>query len=457
LIPFLSRVAIIASLILLAGSAPPVRAAGPETLADSTEAENWTLANGLQVVTRHVPRARGIAVVMCYRIGSASDPAGHEGESALLAELQYRGGSTDSPERSREELTILRPLGWNLKVTPYLCHLAEIATPAQFPGMLHQIASRTRGVTVSEALLQSAVREVKRDLADNYGGSVERALYYDVRGLATGIEPAGLNRYATGKGIEGISVREAQQRLQSVFTPANAVLSLAGNLSGYDVHRLVEREFAGIPAGNALPRPKGQTLKKGVYRLTAPNLPIAVGAIGVLGPALDDTLHPSFTLHALLMGSFCRGRWGPTDPPLTTRFDFSPLDDPEVVRFYPPISPDPKNTVVVVEELHYTLAEVPVQLERNAYVDALDNVAWMLGGAMPDFLVRRMQREPGALYTLASGMGARAQWGDEAFWSEYRRRFDASAGRDLPIWRNYFGALDHIVQLRLVPETAAAK
>lgn len=452
------RAAVLATLpLMLLVHANAASAAPPELLSDSTVTESWSLSNGLRVVTRHVPRARGIAIVVSYRTGNSDDPKGHEGRAALLAELQFRGSAPESPERSREELVILRPLGWNLKVTPYLVHLAEIASPQQFPGVLHQVASRARGVTISEAVFQSAVRDVKRDLAENYGGSFDRALYYNVRALATGLDATALQRYVSGKGVESISLREAQQELRTAFTPANAVLSLAGNLAGFDLHRLIDREFASIPGGNDLPPLAGKPLKSGDYRLSAPKLPYPVGAIGLLGPALTDTLHPSFTLHALMIGSFCRGRWGPADPPLTGRFDFSPLDDPEVARLYPPVSRDPATKSPVLEELHYTLAEVPVQTDRESFADGLENMAWMLGGPMPFGLVKRMVKEPGALYTLASGMAARAHWGDETFWSDYRRRFDEAAGRDLAHWRVHFGNPERMVQLRLVPETAAAK
>lgn len=453
-----ARMAITVSMLsLLLFAARPSAGSAPEVLSDSTTVESWTLANGLKVVTRHVPRARAIAVVMSYRLGTAQDLEGHEGQSALLAELQYRAGAKDTPERSREELVILRPLGWNLKVTPYLTHLAEIASTAQFPGVLHQVAGRAAGVTLTEAVFQSALQTVRRDLAENYGSSAERTLYYDVRALAAGANAASLSRYASGKGLDGLTLKDAQQKVSAIFTPKNAVLAVAGNLTGYDLHRLIEHEFGAIPAGGpALPL-ASSLLKAGQFRLPGSNLQATVGALGILGPALTDTLHPSFAIHAMLLGSFCRQRWGPATPPLTTRFDFSLLDDPEVVRLYPPISPDPNDKTPVVEEFHYTLAEVPVQLERDSYTDALDNVTWLLGGPMPDPVVLRMRREPGALYTLASGMGAREQWGDASFWSQYRRRFDAAAGRDLPNWRVYFGTLEHIVQLRLVPESAAAR
>lgn len=443
-------VSVVGSLSILA---IPARAAGPTVLSDSTTADEWTLANGMKVTVRNVPGSRGVAVVLCYRTGSAQDPPGREGLASLLAEVFYRGATADVPERSRDELLTLRPLGWNLKITPYLTTLAEIALPNQFPGVLHQVASRARGVTVTEGHLKSVTETVKGELAANYGRLPESALYHDLRALAAGLSPASLSRYANGKGLDGLSVREVQERLQSTFVPANAALSIAGDLARYDLHRLIDREFGPIPGGKALPSPPAaDTLRGGDFRVTLPGLAATAGGLGIIGPALTDTLHPSFALHAMLIGSFCKMRMGPPAPPLEARFEYSVLDDPEVVRIYPPVSPDPNDQVPVAEEFRYTLGEIPPEVELSNYQEVLDNVAWLLGGPLPRKLATRMRREAGALYTLASGMAARAQWGDEDFWALYRRRFEESAARDLSQWRRYFGAKDHLVQLRLLPE-----
>ena len=445
-----ARLALLALLL-----APALAAAEPRVLEDSTRVDAWTLPNGLKVVTRHVPRARAVAIVTCYRNGTADDPAGREGMASLLAELAFRGGTVDIPERSRDEMGTLRPLGWNLKITPTMTHLCEIASTTQFPGVLHQVAARTRGVVVNEALLKSAQATVSADLASTYQESVERALYHEVRAVASGRSAATVARLASGKGLQAITPQSAREELATRFVPANAVLSIAGNLDGFDLHRLVQNEFGSIPGGSAASR-SAPALAAGPYRLTHPKLTGQVGAIGIVAPALTDTIHPSFSLHALLLGSFCRMRWGPGLAPIESRFDYSIVDEPEMARVYPPVPVDPADTSDVSDEFVLTLGDLPVSLARDEYQSALENVMWLLGGPMPITVTLRMRREPGALYTLASGAAARAQWGDEAFWSEYRRRFDEAAGRDFSYWRAWFGDRSHLARLRLVPEKATA-
>src|SRR5438128_914951 len=258
--PARSRLPWLLSLLALLASRPA--AADPVTLADSTTIESWRLANGLQVVTRHLPRAKAIALTVCYRAGSALDPPGHEGLGALLAELDFTAAAGDVPDRTRAEMASLRPFGWGVKVTRRFALLSEGAGLERFPGVLHQAALRMRGVTVSEANLRDAVVNVKRDLAENYAQRPDRELYYAIGDLAAGANEAAVRRYGNGHGLDGMTVKEVQRKLASIYVPANAVLSILGNLDGLDLHRLVENEFGAIPSGTPLPPPAAAGLQR---------------------------------------------------------------------------------------------------------------------------------------------------------------------------------------------------
>jgi hypothetical protein len=226
-------------------------------------------------------------------------------------------------------------------------------------------------------------------------------------------------------------------------------------LKPFDLRRLTQREFGSLRGGAALPPPAPLPLKPGRYQLSWTELPARMGAIGVIGPALTDTLHPSFALHAMVLGSFCKEQWGPPVAPHTTRFEYPVLDD-ELIRLYIDMPPDPEDRTAVLTGFRVTLATMPAELTRESFQDALKNLTWLFGGPMPAPIVRRMQTESGSLATLAAGMAGREQWGDESFWATYRRRFDEAAGRDMPIWYGYFGDPRHVVEFTLTPEKPKA-
>jgi len=166
-------------LLVLPGARPTL--AAPTLLADSTYADRWTLPNGLEVVTREVPGAPDVSVSWGYRFGLDNDPADKPGLASLLAEVGYAAAAGDIPERTREEMESLRPGGWSLKVTRRQTLFSETAKPGQLAGVLRQVATRMRGVTVTDSGLKRARATVRRLMGEKYFGSVDQMLHWQVR------------------------------------------------------------------------------------------------------------------------------------------------------------------------------------------------------------------------------------------------------------------------------------
>ena len=423
---------------------------GPVTLPDSTVCESWRLPNGLGVTTRHVPRASAVSITVAYRIGNTGDPPGREGLARLMAEAAFTAAAGEIPERTRDEMESLRPLGWSLEVGSRSTLLTEIASPAQFPGALHQVAVRMRGVMVNDRSLRTALGTVKRELHEGYSGRADLALYYQVRDAAAGL-PEGLSEtYASGKGLQGIGVKEVRDGLAALYVPANAVLSLAGNLSGVDLHRQIEREFGALPSGARASDPPPVALKPGLRQITRGDLASPLGVVGIIAPALTDTTHPEFYLNALVIGSLCKDVWDPPAPPLTTRFKYSVLDDPDLVRFYPPVSASTTESRLVPEEYLLTIREMPTPGD-DVYASIRLGVGWLLGGSLPFDALKRARTQPGTLLLLSTSMASRALAADDGFWADYRRRLEQTDGSSFDAWRNYFLALNHRASVLFSP------
>src|SRR5262245_59692938 len=135
------------------------------------------------------------------------DPPQREGMADLLAELQLTAPAGDIPERSREEMSDLRPSGWNLQVTPRFTLISELAPPDKFPGLLRQVATRMRGVTVTDSMLARARRVASRELGDRYFKAPEVALFNRLRDVAAGVTDETVLRCASGRALKPITAR----------------------------------------------------------------------------------------------------------------------------------------------------------------------------------------------------------------------------------------------------------
>ena len=419
------------AVLCLLALAPPARAA---MLSDSTTVEAWRLENGLQVRTRHIPGARGIAVSLAFRAGSGYDPAGTEGLSELLAEIEFMGAAGDLPERTRGEMSSLRPLGWESRPGRALVRFTEIATPAQLPGVLHQFATRMAGVTVTDATLKAAVLQVRRDAGERLFGAPADVLYYRADAIARGADDAQVLRLAALPGLGKLSVRDVSARLKATYQPGNAALALAGDLAETDTHALVQALFGKLAAGAAMP--DTVTSRLAGSRRVSPTkaLEATAGVIAAAAPALSDSLHPGFFLGLLITGASLNTSWGAPTPPLVSRFQYSLLDDPELVRFYPPVPPATTDPEVVADALHEQFMVVGGQIVSTSIMDRMrQSVRWIVGGELPVELIQRVRGNPSGLATLSGGMAARALWHGDAFWADYLRRLDA-----LKIGHNYY-------------------
>lgn len=432
---------------------PPATAANDQRIAlrDSTTIEAFTLSNGLRVVTRHVPLSGAIAITIAFDRGERDDPENRAGLARLLGKLRYFAATDIELARTREHMQRTRPAGWDLQVATRTTRMSEVATLGQFPGIVHQMAARLRGVRVDEAVLRSTIASVREDLAACYGDSVPLAVVFRTRALAEGLDEEAVRRRASGAGIEGIRLREVQELLARQGT-RQAVLSLAGDMKAFPMRRLLENEFGSIPASAPLPPPEPRRLVSAKASSALPAARRRITSVGILAPALHDTLHPEFYAAALRLGGFMLGEMGRPGPSLSGRFYFQPFDDPELALFYP----ESEGDVSDAEAFRGSVTEgffVPMSPEMALSLHR--GVDWMLGGPLvTDLLVQSRGGGP-ILLTLSSTAAIRALWGDETFWSRYRERFFlAFEPVERADWKEYFLNPSRRVDLQLAPPDA---
>ena len=433
---------------------PPCRAStsGPDTLADHTSVERWTLDNGLCVTTRNIPDAGGVAVTVGYRFGSDQDPEGREGLAQLLGRLVFLAPAGDFPDRTPEELESQRPHGWSYTVTRRATLLTEVVSIDQFPGALREFATRMRGITVDPQALREAIRNVLRERTRQAFGPPEAALDFRVREVALWRSDQETARRAAAQGLDRISVREVREHLGRRFVPSNATLSLAGNLDEVDLHPLVQNLFGDIPPGTALPQAPPVFLKPGGRVIRHPDLAQAVGVVGVISPAIEDTLHPSFLLATLLIGNHFGNTWQMPNDPVTSRYQYAVLDEPDLVRLYPWVAADETRLEALSGAAQEALDRARSLIFTEQILRGLCSpLVWLMGGPMPPDSRLRITSNPAALHTLARSMAACSMWGGEEFWAGYRRRLQQLPAGDLDKWIDYFLAPEHQVRLLMVP------
>jgi hypothetical protein len=404
--------------ILLTGSLAALAMA--ETLSDGTKVEHWIMPNGLRVVTRHVPDAHINVVTLCYRLGTLEDPEKQEGLADLCGQVAITARAGDVPQRQLAEIDQVRPSGWGLRIATHITELTEAGPKDVFPGVLHQMCQRLRGLVVTDALVQRERAQVKERLKQNYDANVEGALTLLSAQVSSGKSPERAMRYVSGEGVESIKPKTVRDLLAERLVPTNSTLSIVGDLQGMDVKKLLERDLGDVPAGKAGPPiPWGHLMSaRGIVNRGDLTEPVMVA--GVLSPALSDSMHAYFLAYALSIGAQGNVQWGKPSAPLTRRFDFSFAIDPELMRYYPPI---PIASISGSDPLDLLFQANSDKIADSTNLRAASEAAaWLAGGPLIEGVARRVATDPSVTFNLSQNLAALEQYGSPEFWADYRRR-----------------------------------
>jgi len=135
-----------------------------------------------------------------------------------------------------------------------------------------------------------------------------------------------------------------------------------------------------------------------------------------------------------------------------SRFRYSILDEPDLVRFYPEVHPDSTDAGALANQLRTVLAALmEMAVPTSEYDEYRRNVLWLLGGPMPRQVAFQVSRNAAALNQVCNDLAARELTGGETFWSEYRRRFLARGDPGLSPWVRYLVQPEHQAALLFTP------
>ncbi|HUK65130.1 MAG TPA: insulinase family protein, partial [Dongiaceae bacterium] len=229
---------------------------------------------------------------------------------------------------------------------------------------------------------------------------------------------------ASGAGLAGVTVPEVQTAMSRVYVPANAVLSLAGDLQGVDLHAEIERRFGAIPAGVARPEPPPTRLTPAERVIHRTGDPAAV--VGVIAPALTDTLSPTFYVGALLYAGVADQTWYTTGTPHGVLYQYPLFDEPELLRFYPLVKPG-ETDFAPIQKRMLELGELTrgMIVDPGSYRDMKNTITWLMGGAMGADQAASVRRNRPALMTLSRAQASCELRGGHVFWERYRKRLAA--------------------------------
>jgi len=236
--------------------------------------QTFTLPNGLQVIVHEDHSVPVVAVNTWYHVGSSDEKPGRTGFAHLFEHIMFMG-SQHVPTGEFDRLLEAAGGDNNGSTTEDRTNYYEDGPGNALPLMLYLDADRM-GFLLPEMtadkvdLQRGVVQNERRQSYENrpYGLAEENIL----QRLYPANHPYHWPVIGSMADLQAATLEDVRQFFQMYYTPNNATLAIAGDITARDARQLVQRYFGDIPRGPAVTR--------------TPPPPVQVA--GVVGAVLAD-------------------------------------------------------------------------------------------------------------------------------------------------------------------------
>ncbi len=217
--------------------------------------ERATLSNGLRVVISPDRAAPVIAVAAYYDVGIRSEPQGRTGFAHLFEHLMFQGSAT---LEKLEHFRIVQSSGGVFNGSTHLDYTNYFETlPSNaLERALFLEADRMRSPRITEDNLSNQLAVVKEEIRVNVLNQPYGAFpWLQLPPVMFDTFPNAHNGYGDFVDLESATVEDAASFFERFYAPANAVLSVGGDLDPAETLAMIERHYGDIPERPAPKRP----------------------------------------------------------------------------------------------------------------------------------------------------------------------------------------------------------
>jgi predicted Zn-dependent peptidase len=214
--------------------------------AQSIDASQFTLKNGLKVVTVEDHTVPSVTFAVAFHVGSRNERPGITGISHLFEHMMFNGSKKYKP---KEFDHILEGGGGysNAYTSNDITFYYEEFNPDLLDKVLDMEADRMRSLKVDGENLEQErgiVKEERRVSTDN---SVQGSMVEDLYAGAFVAHPYHNPVVGWMKDLDHIAVPDARDYFQTYYAPNNATVILVGDFDASGVKAKMEKLFASIP------------------------------------------------------------------------------------------------------------------------------------------------------------------------------------------------------------------
>src|SRR5436305_5538301 len=244
------------------------------------EASHFTLGNGLEVVVIPDHRTPVVTHMVWYKVGSADETAGKSGLAHFLEHLMFKGTKKNPLGRYSQTVATIGGQENAFTTDDYTAYYQRVPRD-RLKTLMEFESDRMTGLVLTDAVvkpeLQVVLEEQNMRVANNPGArlgeAIEAALYLN--------HPYGRPVIGWRHELEKLDREGALAFYRRFYTPNNAVLVVAGDVTAEEVRTLAEATYGKVERVAEVPpreRPKepvqeaARTVTLADARVTQPSL-----------------------------------------------------------------------------------------------------------------------------------------------------------------------------------------
>jgi zinc protease len=213
---------------------------------------HFGLSNGMSVVVIEDHRTPVATHMVWYRNGAADDPAGKSGIAHFLEHLMFKGTPSNPKGVFSEIVSELGGQENAFTSVDYTAYFQRISREHLGRMMLLE-ADRMTNLAIDDSEVVSERDVVLEERRMHYDTDPSAELYEKLTSALFTHHPYGSPVIGWQHEIEGLGREDALAYYRRFYTPENAVLVVAGDVTPEEVRGLAEASYGRIPPRNAPP------------------------------------------------------------------------------------------------------------------------------------------------------------------------------------------------------------
>jgi zinc protease len=210
------------------------------------EVAHFTLANGLEMVVVPDHRTPVVTHMAWYRVGSGDETPGKSGLAHFLEHLMFKGTAQNPEGRFSQTVATLGGQENAFTTSDYTGYFQRIAKQ-HLEQMMGLEADRMTGLVLSEENVIPELKVVLEEYNMRVANSPDARLGEQIAAALYLNSPYGRPVIGWRHEIETLTREDALAFYRRFYTPNNAIVVIAGDVTADEVKALAEKTYAKVP------------------------------------------------------------------------------------------------------------------------------------------------------------------------------------------------------------------